>query len=181
MFSYRIDDVTELRLIEERHAEEYYALCWRNRERFYWLKEDYSLDDAKNFIRRDLAENYARNNGFQAGIWYEGQLVGAVRFNDVNWRHRSTSLGWWIDERSEGHGLMVKAAAVMIAYAFKEMKLHRLEAHCHADNGRSRALAEKLGFSQEGVLREAELKRGRFVDVVVYGLLVGELRRGQED
>lgn len=174
MFSRKIDDSTELRLIEERHAEEYYALCIRNRGRFYWLKDGYSLDDAKQFIRRDLAENFARNNGFQAGIWHEGRLVGAVRFNDVDWRNRSTSLGWWVDEGSEGRGLVAKAVQVMIAHAFSEMRLNRLEAHCHAGNLRSRALAERLGFRHEGTLRGAEAKGDGFVDVAVYGLLASE-------
>jgi ribosomal-protein-serine acetyltransferase len=179
MFTRVIDDATELRLIEERHAEEYYALCRRSGGRFYWLRDGYSLEDARAFIRRDLAENFARNNGFQAGIWHEGRLVGAVRFNDVNWRHKSTSLGWWVDEASEGRGLVAKAVKVMIAYAFNEMKLNRLEAYCHADNQRSRALAERLGFKHEGTLRSAEARGDGFVDVAVYGLLASEWGRPQ--
>jgi ribosomal-protein-serine acetyltransferase len=179
MFSYKIDDETELRLIEERHAEQYYDLCCRNRERLYWLKEGYSLDDAKNFIKRDLAENFAKNNGFQMGIWHEGRLVGAVRFNDINWKHKSTSLGWWIDEKSEGRSLVSKSVKVLIAYAFDELRLNRLEAHCHNENQRSKGLAEKLGFRQEGLLRCAEAKGSRFVDVAVYGLLASEWNHQQ--
>lgn len=153
MFSYRIDEDLELRLIEERHAEEYFALCKGNRERFYWLKEDYSLEDAVAFLKRDLRENFAQNNGFQAGIWFRGELVGAVRYNDINWTNKSTSLGGWIDSRFEGKGLITRATAVLINYAFSELKLNRLEAQCHSENSRSRAMARKLGFTEEGVLR----------------------------
>ena len=174
MFSYRIDEDLELRLIEERHAEEYFALCVRNRDRFYWLKEDYSLEDARSFLRRDLTENFARNNGFQAGIWLKGGLVGAVRYNDINWTNKSTSLGGWIDSSFEGQGLITKATRALINYAFRELKLNRLEAHCHKENRRSRAMAEKLGFTEEGVLRQAEWSNERFVDVVVYGLLASD-------
>lgn len=174
MFSYRIDEDLELRLIEERHAEEYFALCDRNRDRFYWLKEDYSIEDARSFLKRDLTENFARNNGFQAGIWLKGKLVGAVRYNDINWTNKSTSLGGWIDSSFEGKGLITRATRVLINYAFSELKLNRLEAHCHSGNSRSRAMAEKLGFTQEGVLRQSELHEGRFMDIVVYGLLASE-------
>lgn len=181
MFSHRIDEDLELRLIEERHAEEYFSLCDRNRGRFYWLKEDYSLEDAKSFLRRDLTENFARNNGFQAGIWFRGKLVGAVRYNDINWTNKSTSLGGWIDSSLEGKGLITKAARVFIAYAFSELKLNRLEAQCHSENLRSRAMAEKLGFTQEGVLREAEWRNNRFVNVVIYGLLASEWKGNAEN
>lgn len=174
MFSYRIDEELELRLIEERHAGEYFALCDRNRNRFYWIKQDYSLEDARSFLKRDLTENFARSNGFQAGIWVRGVLVGAVRYNDINWISKSTSLGGWIDSSFEGQGLITRATVVLINYAFSELKLNRLEAHCHSENRRSRAMAEKLGFTQEGILREAELRDDRFVDVVVYGLLATE-------
>ncbi len=174
MFSHRIDEDFELRLIEERHAEVYFALCNRNRDRFYWLKEGYSLEDARNFLKRDLVENFARNNGFQAGIWFRGELVGAVRYNDIHWTNKSTSLGGWIGSSFEGQGLITKAMKVLITYAFSELKLNRLEAHCHSENRRSRAMVEKLGFIQEGILRQAEWRRGRLVDVVIYGLLASD-------
>lgn len=181
MFSYRIDDDLELRLIEERHAEEYFSLCDRNRDRFYWLKEDYSLEDAKSFLKRDLTENFARNNGFQAGIWFRGKLVGAVRYNDIDWTNKSTSLGGWIDSSFEGQGLITKATRVLITYAFGELKLNRLEAHCHSENWRSRAMAEKLGFTQEAILREAEWRNDGFADVVIYGLLASEWKGNAEN
>lgn len=176
MFTHRIDDETELRLLLERDAEEYYALCDRNRERFYWLKEGYSLEDARSFIRRDLLENFAADNGFQAGIFVRGRLAGVVRYNDIDWKTRLTSLGYRIDTPFEGRGLVVKCCRVFIAYAFDVLKLNRVEIRCHAENERSCAVAERLGFKREGVLRQSERVRERLSDLVVYGLLAEEWR-----
>jgi ribosomal-protein-serine acetyltransferase len=176
MFTYKIDDETELRLLLERDAEEYYALCDRNRERFYWLKKDYSLEDARSFLRRDLLENFVGNNGFQAGIFVAGKLAGVIRFNDIDWKTRTTSLGYRLDASFEGRGLILKCCRAFLDYAFGVLKLNRVEIRCHKENERSCAVAERLGFKREGVLRQAERVRERLADLVVYGLLAQEWR-----
>src|SRR5918997_1038909 len=176
MFTHRIDEEAELRLLLERDAEEYYAMCDRNRERFYWMKEGYSLADARAFIRRDLSENFAANNGFQAGIFVGGRLAGVIRYNDIHWKTRATSLGYRLDSAFEGRGLVLKTCRVFLDYAFDVLKLNRVEIRCHTENRRSCAVAERLGFRREGVLRQAERVRERLADLAVYGLLVDEWR-----
>lgn len=176
MFTHRLDAETELRLIEDRDAEEMFALCRRNLDRLYWLRPNYSLEDARRFVRRDLAENFARDNGFRAGLFVRGRLVGSVRYNDVDWDSRSTALGYWVDAGFEGRGLISRACRVMLAHAFGVMGLHRVEIRCHAENARSRALAERLGFRFEAMLRGAERVHERLVDLAVYGLLEDEWR-----
>ena len=54
------------------------------------------------------------------------------------------------------------------------MKLNRVQLQSEPENVKSRAVAERLGFTQEGILREAELLHGRYVDSVVYGILASE-------
>lgn len=174
MFTYRIDDETELRLLEERDAEELFALYERNRERLYWQRKDSTLEDAKRGIRRDLVENFANNNGFRAGIFVRGRLAGTVRYNDIDPATRSTGLGYWLDAEHEGRGLMSKACRALIKHAFEELKLNRVEIRCHVENERSSALAERLGFKREAVLREAERVGERLVGLAVYGLLASE-------
>ncbi len=83
MFNHKLSEHAELRLLEERHAEELSDLTNRIRDHLRawlpWVARSRTLEDRKNFIRRSL-EQFAENNGFQAGIWYDGRLAGVVGF-----------------------------------------------------------------------------------------------------
>jgi ribosomal-protein-serine acetyltransferase len=96
VFGYELGENTELRLLEEQHAERLADLTERNRERLRtWLPcvdASRTVEDSKNFIRSTLKQ-FAENNGFQAGIWHEGHLAGVVGYHAIDWEHRSTSLG----------------------------------------------------------------------------------------
>ena len=96
MFGYELGENTELRLLEERHAEQLADLTDRNREHLRtwlpWVDASRTVEDRKNFIR-SILKQFAENNGFQAGIWHEGRLAGVVGHHAIDWEHRSTSLG----------------------------------------------------------------------------------------
>ena len=62
----------------------------------------------------------------------------------------------------------------MITYAFDVYGLNKVEIHCATENRRSCAIPERLGFKQEGVLRQGEWLYDHFVDLAVYGLLASE-------
>lgn len=177
MFSCKLDDNIKLRLLEERHAEEVFSLLELNRSHLQaeltWLNDQLSLNDAKEYIRAGL-ERFASNNGLRAGIWLQDSLAGIISLHNVIWADRKASLGYWLGASFQGQGLVTKACRVLINQAFNELKLNRLEIQCDPENDRSRKIAERLGFTQEGVLRQAWWIRDRFVDEVVYGLLASE-------
>ncbi len=177
MFSYKIDEIIELRLLEERHAEEVFALLEQNRihlqAELTWLTDQLSVNDAKEYIKAGL-ERFAANNGLRAGIWLQANLAGIASLHGVSWADRKASLGYWLGAAFQGQGLVTKACRTLINYSFSELKLNRLEIQCDSDNERSRKVAERLGFTQEGVLRQAWLSGDRFVDLAVYSLLTSE-------
>ena len=96
MFGYELGENTELRVLEERHAEQLADLTDCNRDHLRtwlpWVDAGRTVEDSKNFIRSTLKQ-FAENNGFQAGIWHEGRLAGVVGYHAIDWEHRSTSLG----------------------------------------------------------------------------------------
>lgn len=177
MFNYRLGEETELRLLEERHAAELFALINRNRERLLvwvpWLDEAASIEHTRDLIRRKL-QRFVDNNGFAAGIWDKGRLAGEIRLEYIDWPNSVTEIGYWLDARTEGRGVVTKACRVLIAHAFNELALNRVQIRCASENVRSRAIPEKLGFRQEGVIRQVERLKDRYVDLVIYGMLASE-------
>ncbi|HUQ33243.1 MAG TPA: GNAT family N-acetyltransferase [Pyrinomonadaceae bacterium] len=175
MFSHRVDSHSELRTLEERHAELLFVLVEQNRERHPEIPQLYSLEDARIYIKRDLAL-FAENKGLGIGIWYQGDLAGVVRYHEIDWTNRSTELGYWLGAAFEGKGLVTTACRVMIDHAFNELGLNRVVISCASENQRSRAIAVNLGFTQEGILRQSDWLKDGFVDQVVYGILACEWR-----
>lgn len=71
---------------------------------------------------------------------------------------------------------MTKSMKVLINYAFDGLKFNKIEVGVAAENIKSRAIPEKLGFTREGVLRDYEYINGRFLDRIIYGLKADEWR-----
>jgi len=175
MFRYQVDDHSEIRILEQRHAETLFALIEQNRERHLEIPQIFSLDEAREFIRRDLTL-FADNKGLGVGIWHRGKLAGSIRYHEIDWTNRSVEFGYWLGLEFEGKGLVTKVCGAMIAYAFEELKLNRIVIICDTANPKSRAVAERLGFTNEGVLRQSEWLKDRFIDQAVYSLLADEWR-----
>lgn len=177
MFSWKVDRNIELRLYEPRHAEELNALIEQNmshiRKWSAWLKDDRSIENTHAFIKRNL-KKFAANKGFAAGIWYRDEMAGQIEYNYLDWKNRKTEIGFWLGESFQGKGLVTKSCRVLIDYAFDELKLNRVEMHCGAENIKSRKIPEKLGFREEGIIRQAGWLQDRFVDFVIYGMLASE-------
>jgi ribosomal-protein-serine acetyltransferase len=171
-----VSDDCHLRLLEEADAEELYRLIEANRAylaRWMPWAAGQTPETTLEFIRLTLRQA-AANDGFQAALVCDGAIIGMVGFHGVNWPHGSTTVGYWLDERHQGRGLMTRAVRALVDHAFGEWDLHRVEIRAATDNHRSRAIPERLGFREEGVQREAERIGERYNDLAVYGLLAPE-------
>jgi ribosomal-protein-serine acetyltransferase len=118
----------------------------------------------------------ATGDGAQYAILDGGRIAGTVGFHRVDWRNAAGSIGYWLAADAQGRGLMTRAVAACLDHAFDAWDLHRIEIRAAPDNARSRAVPERLGFVQEGILREAERHADRFGDLVVYAMLAADWR-----
>ncbi|SMP51281.1 GNAT family N-acetyltransferase [Anoxynatronum buryatiense] len=179
MFSWIIDHEKrlELRLLELSQADALFRLTEENRgylrQWLPWLDAIQRVEDTGRFIE-STQEQHMSNSGFQAGIWSEERLVGIIGHHGINWPNRSTSLGYWLGEAHSGSGIMTAACRAVVAHAFEEWHLNRVEIRCATGNHKSRAIPQRLGFVAEGVLREAEWLYDHYVDHVVYAMLASE-------
>lgn len=180
MFKHRLDELSDLRLLELRHAEPLYALIEANRAYLRnwlpWVDGTRSPEDSRTFIE-STRHQLAADAGFQAGIWHQDRLAGIIGFHALNRLHRSTSIGYWLDADMQGKGLMTKACEALVRHAFDDLGLNRVEIRAAVDNRKSRAIPERLGFQQEGVLRDAEWLYDRYADLVVYAMLAKDWSR----
>lgn len=174
MFSYTISEDTELRLLEPRHAEELFQLTDSSRDSLRkwlpWIDYTKTVESSKAFIEGTLKQ-FSNNNGFQAGIWYKGELAGVVGLHRIDWSNKSTSIGYWLGDSFKGKGLMTKACQAVVDYCFNEMNLKRIEIRVATENEKSQAIPQRLGFKKEGCLEKSELLYDEYVDHYVFGLI----------
>jgi ribosomal-protein-serine acetyltransferase len=180
MFTKVIDEHIHLRLLELRYAEELFQLVDQNRtylrQWLPWLDRTKSPEDTKAFIQSGLKQ-FSENNGFQAGIFYNGQIVGCIGLHEIDWNNRKTAIGYWLSEHCQGKGIMTRACRAMIDYAVKDAGLNRVEIRAAEWNAKSRAIPERLGFVNEGITRQEEWLYDHYVDHVIYGMLAEDWKR----
>jgi len=165
----------ELRLLEEGDAGELHALIDANRAYLArWLPwaAGQTFEDTLEFIRRTRRQ-LERNDGFGVAILRDGEVAGVAGYHGVEWGRRATAIGYWLAEREQGRGTMTAAVRWLTEHAVSAWELNRVEIRVAVENARSRAIPERLGFEQEGVLRQAERVGDRYLDVAVYAMLRG--------
>lgn len=180
MFSAAIRPGIELRLLEERHAPALFARVEREREYLRqwmpWVDVTRTEEDILAFIRRML-DTFSSNQGFSAGIWVDGTIAGVITLHKIDWVNRKGEIGYWLGQEFQGRGIMTDATRAVTDHALVELQLNRVEILCATTNDKSRAIPKRLGFTLEGVLREAYLLNEQHHDLELYSMLRREYRR----
>ena len=175
--SFRVTDEIVLRAFTLNDAEQVFAIVMKNSDHLrpfmHWMVPDYSLRSAKEFISQSIA-GLADRKSLALGIFRRNDFIGSIGFVNFDWNSKKTEIGYWISEDEEGKGIVTEACRLLIDHAFHELGMNRIEIRCSAENVRSAAIPERLGFVREGVLRQAEFRDGRLHDFNLYGLLASE-------
>jgi ribosomal-protein-serine acetyltransferase len=175
-----LGDGRALRQLEDSDAEELFAVIDANRAHLAsWMpfvSATHTVADSLAFIRaaRRQAEE---NRGVQLAIVRDLRIIGVAGFHGIDWTRRSTSIGYWLAASQQGSGTMTAAVTAMLEHAFGPWDLARVEIRAGVANHRSRAIPERLGFREEGVLRAAERIGARVIDHAVYVMTAREWRR----
>jgi len=176
MFRKNLGESAYMGMLGPHHARALYNLIEANRDHLRqwlpWVDITVTPRDSQMWIQGALKQ-FADNRELHAGIWWQDSLAGVIggRFN---WQHQYAILGYWLGADFQGKGLVTRACQAMVNHCFSSLGLNRVEIRCATENLRSRAIPQRLGFKQEGVIREAEFLYDHYVDHVVYGLLARE-------
>ena len=173
------DDGAELRPLEPWHAEEFLTHLERGREFInqYIPVASKAVDGptAREVLQR-YADMRAADTGSLHGLWLEGTLVGGVLFLNFDAEHANCEVGCWLEPAGTGRGLVTRAMRVLIDFAVEQRGIHRVEWIAAAANLPSVNVARRLGFTRDGVHREAYPYGGVRHDLEVWSVLAPEWR-----
>jgi RimJ/RimL family protein N-acetyltransferase len=170
---------TVLRPLAARDAKELLGVVQYSRNelgRFMtWPREMNELEQARRFIAlaREgwLADRTARFAMFERTT---NELLGTVELDGIDLRRSQAELGYWIRSDRTGRGYTTECARHLLQYAFVNLSLHKVRADVAVGNVPSVRVLEKLGFKQEGTLREDRPIGGVFTDHWRFGMLASE-------
>ncbi|WP_248903593.1 GNAT family N-acetyltransferase [Halocatena marina] len=163
-------DIVELRTIEEEDIEFLQQLINDSR-----VRTSLAAVEPKNREQeRDWVGSLGDDDSVHLLICADGERVGCISLKPPNEIWGVVEVGYMIAPEQWGNGYATDALATLCGYAFNERRLNKVYAHCFTTNPASRRVLEKVGFEEEGLLREEAFIDGDHVDVHRYGLLANE-------
>ncbi|WP_142415828.1 GNAT family N-acetyltransferase [Bartonella massiliensis] len=158
-----------------KYAGELFEILEHNRDEFrkYLAWTDYVTTeyDEAVFLDKCLLA-HQKNEEKTYVILHDGAAVGILSFNSIDSGNKTAYIGYWLDVRAQGQGIITKSMKALIQTYAESDKIKRFVLKCSVHNMRSNAVAQRCGFTFEGKLRKAELLNGVFYDQNIYSLIV---------
>lgn len=163
-----------LKTATKNYATELFNIINFNRDYFSqfmaWPNFVINEVDTTNFLndcfvkhRQDQAKIYV--------ILLEGIPVGLLSFNQIDKANKTAYIGYWLDSRAQGKGIMTQAIQALTQFYAQERIIKRFIIKCSVANLKSNQVAKRCGFSYEGRLKQAEYLNGIFHDQNIYSLV----------
>jgi len=143
-----------------------------------WARLDYTQTDTTSFIRESL-QAWKEERAWDYSIRSKDDLrhhIGNISFWTVSKLGKIAEIGYWVRSDETSRGVCTGAVALLLEEVFNSMGYHKVVLRIAVGNDASDRVAEKLGFTREGVLREELLIRGNWVDHTLWSLLDREYR-----
>ncbi len=135
----------------------------------------FTLKDAEELIEEFLAY-FEKGTGLAWAITLKetDTFIGTCTFEELDTKNSRGEIGYDLLRDCWGKGLMSEALRAVISYGFEELELNRIDAHTFSINEKSRNMLKRLGFTEEGILRENTRFKGKFRSEVMYSVLKRE-------
>ena len=151
-------------------------LAYQNDPRYlrYYAWTRRTPEDVQAFVGRFIAQQEREPRlKFQLAITLPdtGQLIGNAGIRIKTAGGHEADIGYELDPQHWGRGYASEAVRALVRFGFEELHLHRISAHCLAENVASARVLEKLGMRLEGRLRDSEHFKGRYWDTLHYAML----------
>lgn len=167
-----IENVT-LRTLTRFDASELFTVVDSNRAYLRrwlpWLDSNETEADTVRFIKTTIEQD-SNGLGFVCAVRLQNSIVGVAGYHPINISDGSVVIGYWLAEQATGRGIMTECCRFLVDHAFSELGLSCVYIPVAAHNLASRAIPERLGFTQTGVIRDAEWLYDHHVDHVRYAM-----------
>jgi len=143
-----------------------------------WARLDYTNSDTTAFIRESI-QAWKEERAWDYSIRLQDDLrshMGNISFWTVSKLGKIAEVGYWVRSSATSRGICTEAVDLLLKEIFESMGYHKIVLRIAVGNDASDRVAEKLGFTREGVLREELLIRGNWVDHTLWSLLDREFR-----
>lgn len=139
----------------------------------YWSSTPWSTPEQAHEYIADANAALASGAMLRLGIEcaVTGQLIGQVALYSFDQQNRRCDVGYALGRAHWGQGYLSEALAAMLGHGFAALNLNRVEADIDPRNSASARVLERLGFRQEGLMRERWIVGGEICDTAFYGLL----------
>ncbi len=146
-----------------------------------WLPfadEHQSVEESRDVISRFMAQWLLREDMTVALLdATTGRFIGGSGLHPCDWDARVFEIGYWTRASEQGRGYISEAVRLLTDFAFDQLSANRVFIRCNARNTRSAAVAERLGFVREALLRnEMRAADGALRDTLVYALIPSDPR-----
>ncbi|MCG7336759.1 GNAT family N-acetyltransferase [Sporosarcina sp. ACRSM] len=123
-----------------------------------WAQPEPELETTKESLRKAVAQFITRED-LRFHLYHKetGAFVGACGLHRIDWSIPKFEIGYWLSSEFEGYGYMTEAVQRIEHFAFEQLGAHRVEIRCDESNMKSRSVAERAGFTLEGILHQDSL------------------------
>lgn len=134
------------------------------------IPHPYTLQDARQFINYSI-QAYKKKSAYIFGIELKEKkgVIGIVSLSKIDRKNKNCELGYWLGKKYWNRGIMSNAVKMILEFAFKKLKMHRICAGSFASNSASLRVLEKNGFVREGILCEKFLRNNKWHNLFIYG------------
>ena len=178
MFEKLIDDDLKIRLAVESDYAAYVDLI--HGEIIRSATNGEGLEQAQAIAMSSTSGNVEvvkqRKGRLAFAILYRGELAGTIGCggNEDDWQHRRATIGYMLHPQYRGQGIVTRALRAVLDIVYPEVGFDRIQITCDVDHIKSKAVAERVGFTLEGIRRHARWDGDHPVDYCVFSMLADE-------
>lgn len=140
-----------------------------------WAQHEPTLEESEVSIRRSRLEFLERSD-LRLLLYKKdtGELAGSSGLHRINWQSRKFEIGYWVRTSCSRQGYITEAVEAITNYAIRELQANRVEIRCDSRNIASASVAERSGFTLEGLLRNDALDvEGNLRDTMIFSKVRG--------